>query len=67
MKIKAEIMKKVQESTEIRRELARQLDVSEASISRYIRENEENGEFTKVVVIRVISSKLNVPEKSILV
>lgn len=67
MKIKAEIMRKVQESTEIRRELARQLDVSEASISRYIRENEENGEFTKVVAIQVISSKLNVPEKSILV
>ncbi len=67
MKVKAEIMKKVQTSTEIRRELARKLDVSEASISRYIRENEENGEFTKLVAIRVISDKLNIPESEILV
>lgn len=67
MKVKAEIMKKVQTSTEIRRELARKLDVSEASISRYIRENEENGEFTKLVAIRVISEKLNIPESEILV
>lgn len=67
MKVKAEIMKQVQTSTEIRRELARKLDVSEASISRYIRENEENGEFTKLVAIKIISDKLNIPESEILV
>lgn len=67
MKIKTEIMKKVQESTKIKRELAWKLDVSDSSISRYIRDNSENGELTKIAAIKIIASKLNVSEESILV
>ncbi|HCC51461.1 MAG TPA: hypothetical protein DEQ30_04895 [Porphyromonadaceae bacterium] len=66
MKVRSEILEKIRTSTEIRRELARQLDVSDASIARYIRNNEENGDFTKVIAIKVISNKLNIPEDSVL-
>ncbi|MEA4918115.1 hypothetical protein SDC9_137891 [bioreactor metagenome] len=66
MKIREEILEMIRESTEVRRELARQLDVSDSSISRYIKENEENGEFTKAIAIKVISLKLNLPESLIL-
>lgn len=62
MKIRNEILEMVRNSTETRREIARQLDVSEASISRYLKENQKNGELTKIVVVKIISNKLNLPE-----
>jgi len=67
MKVQNEILDKVRNSTKIRRELARELDLSDASISRIIRENKENGEFTKMVAVRVISANLNIPESVILI
>lgn len=66
MKIRSEILEMVRNSTEIRRELARQLDLSDASISRHIKENRRNGEFTKAIAVRTIASKLNLPESLVL-
>ncbi|MDR1370154.1 MAG: hypothetical protein LBJ72_08550 [Dysgonamonadaceae bacterium] len=66
MKLRKEILEIVKSSTGIRRELARQLDLSDASISRILRENKENGEFTKVVAVKSIANKLNMPESVIL-
>lgn len=66
MKVRNEILEMVRSSTKVRRELARQLDLSDASISRLIRENKKNGEFTKVVAVRTIANNLNLPENLIL-
>jgi DeoR/GlpR family transcriptional regulator of sugar metabolism len=66
MKLRNDILEKVRNSTEIRREFARQLDVSDASIGRYLKENAENGELTKVIAIKIIAEKLVVSEDLIL-
>ena len=66
MKVRNEIVEMIKDDTRLRRDIARELDVSEASISRYIRENSENGEFTKVAVVKLVSEHLKLPESLIL-
>ena len=66
MKVRNEILEMVRNNTKIRRELARQLDLSDASISRIIRENQDNGEFTKMISVKVIATELNLPETLVL-
>ena len=66
MKVQNEILELVKKNTDVRRELARQLKLSEASISRILRENKENGELTKAVAIEVIATGLKMPQGVIL-
>jgi DeoR/GlpR family transcriptional regulator of sugar metabolism len=66
MKVRKEILEMVRKNTKIRRELAHQLDVSDASIARYMRENSPNGTFTKVKAVKIIAENLNLPESIIL-
>ncbi len=66
MKIRNEIVEMIKENTRLRRDIARELDVSDNSIGRYIRENSENGEFTKIAVVKLISEHLKLPESLIL-
>ena len=66
MKVKSEVLENVRKNTRIRREIARNLDISDATISRHLTSNAENGELTKAIVLKVISIHLNIPESLIL-
>jgi len=50
----------------IRRKLAETLDCTDQSISRYIKDNEENGELTKAAALKVIREELNCDDSEIL-
>ena len=66
MKVRKEFLEKVKTNTNIRRKLGRGLELSDASISRILRENKDNGDLTKIVAVQIMASELDIPESVIL-
>jgi hypothetical protein len=66
MKIKQEIIEKLRQNADVRREIVYQMKWSEPTYYRILRENEMNGDLTKIVPVRLISSGLGVSENEIL-
>lgn len=58
MKIREYILTLIRNDFKTKRELAYQLDVSEVTIARYLKENAKNGDLTKIKAIRIISERL---------
>jgi hypothetical protein len=66
MKIKDEIIKKIRENADIRRELLYRMEWSEPTLYRLLRENAVNGDLTKIFVLRIVATGLGVPEVDII-
>jgi transposase len=66
MVLNIEILKIVKSDNRLKHKIAHELDVSEQTLYRYLRENNDNGELTKKAVINIISETLQVPEEDVL-
>jgi len=66
MKIKNEVLEMVRKSTKTRREIARSLELSDASMVRILNENKINGPLTKAICLKIISLNHSIPESLIL-
>jgi DNA invertase Pin-like site-specific DNA recombinase len=66
MKIREEIIEMLRLNADIRREIIYRMKWSEPTYYRILRENEINGDLTKIVPLRLIASGLGVAENEIL-
>jgi hypothetical protein len=66
MKIKNEIIEKMRLNADVKREIIYKMRWSEPTYYRILRENEVNGDLTKIVPVRLIASGLGVSENEIL-
>ncbi|MDR1198293.1 MAG: hypothetical protein LBK94_04670 [Prevotellaceae bacterium] len=60
MKVKNDIIKKIRENQTLKRELLYQMEWSETTLYRHLRENAVNGDLTKMSVLNIIASELAV-------
>ena len=66
MKIKNEVLEIVRKSTRTRRDIARNLDLSDGSMVRILNHNEDNGPLTKAICLKIIAINHGIPESLIL-
>ena len=66
MRIKNEIIEMLRKNADIRREIIYQMKWSEPTYYRILRENEVNGDLTKILPLRLIAAGLGVSENEIL-
>lgn len=67
MKIKTEIIERINGRADIKRALIGAFNVSRASVWRFLKENETNGPLTTAAALKIISDGLNVSTDDILV
>lgn len=67
MKIKQEIIERLNGRLDLKRELCKALDADRIKLWRWIRENDENGPLTTVKAVQTISSGLSLPAEEILI
>ena len=67
MKIKNEVIEKLRQNADVRREIIYRMKWSEPTYYRILRENEANGDLTKIMPLRLIASGLGVSENEILI
>ena len=60
MIVKNEIIKRIRESQDLRRELLYRMEWSEATMYRLLRDNAANGDLTKIAVLTIIAQFLQI-------
>ena len=67
MKLKNEVIEMLRQNADVRREIIYRMKWSEPTYYRILRENEVNGDLTKIMPLRLIASGLGVSENEILI